>query len=457
VQEDDRASFIQQVLVDDNRIWIQRDAPKVEDKFAVMAADRYDFMRGSVALHFADLARPISTGPNTRFLNSAEATTVLLFGDPHPENATVCRADRSDPEPIPPLTLEFFDLDATAYGPWTLDLRRLALGMVILTEDLPGCDRECQDEAIRQVADGYAAGLEPGAPVGATPSEIADLSGWSKWVEDLFKESLEEGQEQKRVNDYAPIGDDGARAFALGEETRLVALTEDETRVLEALLGRLELPPDFRRLAVARRLGSGVSSLVATRFVVLWDRGRAGSEDDALLQIREVIDPPVFPGRPIRSLGTFSTNHARVVGAARQLWSRPDADPRHVGTEVDGISWKTISWTSFFQDVNHNKIAEAWYEDELDAGDLAELAEDLGRVLAASHARTRTIDGLPARGVIANDLEAGGGVDALEAELLEMAHYDSDQLMSDHVVFVDLLDAWGPLLGAEQLVDGVVP
>ena len=36
---DERAAFVQEVLVNDNRIWLYRDAPKVADKFEKMADD----------------------------------------------------------------------------------------------------------------------------------------------------------------------------------------------------------------------------------------------------------------------------------------------------------------------------------------------------------------------------------------------------------------------------------
>ena len=229
VGDDARAAFVQDVLVDDNRIWLYRDAAGVADKFEVMASDRYDFMRGSAALHFAELARPTYSGPVTRFLNLPEATEVLLFGDPHPENATVCRAAASPTEPVPPLTVEFVDLDAAGYGPWTLDLRRLALGMSVLLAELPGCDLDCRQAAMRALARGYAVGLESGGPVGVAVADAGSADGWGAWFRELFEESLAEGAAQATVNKYAPANPDGARSMWLGDESGLVTLTIDRS------------------------------------------------------------------------------------------------------------------------------------------------------------------------------------------------------------------------------------
>lgn len=458
VEDDARAAFIQDVLVDDNRLWLVRDAPKVADKFVTMADDPYDFMRGSAALHFADLARPVSGRATTRFLNYPAATTVLIFGDPHPENATVCRPDPTEAEPDPPLSVEFVDLDAAGYGPWTLDLRRAALGLAVMHSELPDCAADCWEDTVRALARGYVSGLEPSAVVSVPRAKAEDTEAWGEFFVDLFEEAIEEGEEQKKTDKYAPLDEAGIdRAFVLGEETRLYALTPDEQRILATLVERMPLPTDFRLLAATRRLGSGVSSTPALRYVLLYDLGDDGPADDALMQMREVIDPPVFPGRPVAGLGAFADNHSRVERTAAQLWSRPDADPLHKGALVDGLSWKAVSWTSWFQDVDHTKVAEDWVDDKLALEDLLRLSEDLGRVLAASHARAPTRDGMTGRSVILDDLDGGGGALVLEDELVAHARTDLDQLHVDHDLFVRLLDSEGPLLGAERLADGVVP
>lgn len=457
VDDQHRAAFVQQVLVDDNRVWLYRNAPGVADKFAVMSADRYNFMRGAAALHFADLARPVDRGAATAFLNAPQATSVLIFGDPHPENATVCRPDPTAADPEPSLSIEYVDLDAAGYGPWTLDLRRAALGHATMLADLPGCDSVCVDDAVLAMVSGYMSGLAPDAVVSVAAKGDGAGSDFGAWLTDLFDEAVEEGEAQKKTHKYAPVGEDGTRALLLGPDTGLEALTADEARVLDLIVRELPLPEGFRLLDAARRFGSGVSSQAAMRFVVVWDRGDDGPEDDALLQVREVIDPPAFPGRPYQNAGVFEDNHSRVVSTSAQLWSRPDADPRHVGGLVDGLSWKGVSWTSYFQDVEHGKVLEAWAEDDIDAVDLAELGFDLGRVLAASHARTRTIDGLDARTVIEDDIAAGGGESVLRDEVLDHVHSDLTRLHSDFELFGELLQTEGPLLGADRLLDGVEP
>jgi uncharacterized protein (DUF2252 family) len=442
-----RAAFVQDVLVEDNRIWLTRDPALVARKFEAMAADPYDFMRGTVALHFADLARPRPGRTPTRFLGSAEATATLIVGDPHPENATLCH-----PEPgqggAP--TLEFVDLDAAGYGPWTIDVRRAALGLQVLGTSVEGCGPACRDASVAAMAGAYAAHIEDPALAPPLPGLI---------VEDLIERAAERGPTGRRIERLVREGDDGARRFLHTEDTRLQPLSPEESALLDAALEDwratgLQGGP-MRVLDRARRLGSGISSQPALRFAVLWDGGEDGPEDDRLLQIREVVDAPVPPGRALAQVGVFDDNAERVEYAARVLWSRPDADPLAAGLRARGYDLKSVSWMDWLQPIDHDKIAEEWAAGDYGPADLVALGATLGHVLAASHARGDTASGAPAGPVIRADLERGGGAPALRAEVLAHAREDRDRLLADHGLFVELLQTEGPLLGASDLVEDV--
>jgi hypothetical protein len=434
-----RAVFLREVLLRDNRVWLSRPegAQLVADKFAKMASDPYFFMRGTAALHFADLARPDASRPPTSFLTTPDSTAVLLFGDPHPENATVCHGPDGRP------TVEFVDLDASGFGPWTLDLRRAALGLGVLAEGLPGCEEPCREAATSALVAGYLDGLDGRAPaLGVVFEELVD-------------DAHDEGSIQQKTLRYAPIRADGSRALLLGEDTALAPLNQAEDDVLQAILDDLEPRAGIRVLDAARRYGSGVTSLPALRFVLLYDRGDESPADDGMLQVREVVDPPAFPGRAIPRTAAFEGNSERVVVAARRLWSRPDADPFAFGVETGAMDFKSLSWTSWFQDVDHLKVGVAWAEGELSAVDIAELGEDLGRTLGGAHARAGTASGGDAGAVIRADLEAGGGEVELAAEVLRDARIDRSTLASDHALFLQLLADHGPVLGFDTLSDGL--
>jgi uncharacterized protein (DUF2252 family) len=83
------------------------------DKYAKMAADRYDFYRGSAPLFYADVAT-LGDRVATSFVDDPETAAIVLFGDPHPENLGTSSAGGVTPAA---LGLEVTDLDASRYGP----------------------------------------------------------------------------------------------------------------------------------------------------------------------------------------------------------------------------------------------------------------------------------------------------------------------------------------------------
>ena len=70
---------------------------------------------------------------------------------------------------------------------------------------------------------------------------------------------------------------------------------------------------------VARRYGMGVASLPAVRYALLFDLGDDSPDDDAMLFLREVVDPPAPPGRLPSVPLLFDSNAARAEQAAPLL------------------------------------------------------------------------------------------------------------------------------------------
>src|SRR5574338_969719 len=79
-------------------------------------------------------------------------------------------------------------------------------------------------------------------------------------------------------------------------------------------------------IGVARRLGAGVSSYPLLRWYVLLEGETAASDDDVMLELKEVRDPPPLPGlrRPIDA--PYPRNGERVVMLARELQGLVDDD-----------------------------------------------------------------------------------------------------------------------------------
>ena len=452
-----RREWMRTLIVDENLVWTGRDPDLLAAKYATMAADPYDFYRGTVGFWWADQARPVSRRSRTTFLTTPAASQVLVLGDGHIENWATClpglEPDPNELDPAAALTLEPIDLDAATFGPWLLDVRRALVGIAYVV-DLIGCDDACVDATAAAFAGAYATEIvaqEAGeAPFDAATEDATD----GYWVEDLRDGRRDDGMEGEALADRTEVVD-GVRRFALDEALDsggdgVLAVTDAERALVDAVLRRwTRAPAGFRALGAARRFGQGVSSQPALRFYVLWDRGDDGLDDDRLLQVREVIDPPTAPGTPLSPVGLWDSNAARIEGVAWALWSRPDADALMSGVDLDGQTFKITTVTGWSDTFDHTDFVGPWRTGEADEDDLARFAARLGRLHAAAHARGLTADGSSALPVIAADLD--GDVEGFVEELVRDARPDVARLVADAALFADALRFYGPLLGVEQI------
>jgi len=448
-------AWLRDTLARDNEVWLGRDTELLAGKYRKMAADPFDFVRGTSALFYADLARPEVERSSTTFLSDPDAASVLLAGDPHPENVgTTLPGEEPDggvATEAEDVRLEVQDLDGSSFGPWLLDVRRGALGLAVLADHLDGCGSACSDATISAFATAYATRMDTD-PAGAGVVSCSDDRG--AVVDALCATTLGDGPGMK-VLDAVTTGEGRGRHFVLDPRPDdagkgVLALTATEDAQLDRLLAAwTRRPEDFRELDRARRYGVGVASFPAIRYVVIWDHGDAGPGDDHLLSVREVIDPPSPPARGPTVPVLFDSNAARIEEVAWMLWSRPDVDARMAGLADGATTFKVTTWSSWVAGFDHDDIADAWAAGDVDEAALAGFAATVGDILAASHARGLTAEGAPAGAVIAADL--AGRTDALVAELLDDAATDLERSTADHTLFEDALDAYGPLLGAETL------
>ena len=463
-----RAAWIQEQLTADNAYWLTRSHARVEDKYATMAADPYDWMRGSNALFLADQLRPDPARPRTRFLTVPDAASILTIGDPHLENlGTSLPGDEPDPHEATslaataPLPLEWVDLDAAAFGPWTFDTRRAALSLALVADGADGC-AACAEDVVSAFAYGYAGEIEAlDAGEAGWPADGEDIGGGAI-VASLRETARADGLATAELDSFSVVEADaagiGRRRLALdtavdGQGDGVLPFGPSDAARLERVLAGWTVgrPADLRVLDAARQYGKGVASLPATRFVVLWDRGGSDLDDDRLLNVREVVDPPsidgIYPG-----LGSvYASNAERIAAVTATFRTRPDADVR-AGAVADGAAaFKTTSLSGWFTTFDHGDIARAVVLKLATPEDLAAFGETMGRALASAHARGTTLDGGSSLEVVAADLAAGGGPDAFAAERVRDATSDLATLRVDLPLFQSLLDQYGPLLGAEIL------
>lgn len=460
-----RRAWLVEQLTRENEVFLGRDPALLASKYAAMAAHPFDWMRGSHGLWLQDQLRPAGERVPTAFADDPIADPLLLVGDPHPENLGTFLPGPGPgptvgdpPDASAALRLEFNDLDGAAFGPWILDLRRAAFGLALLLHGLAETDDPAlRDAAVDALASAWLEGVQGEPPV-YTLGE--DALGAGLLIGDLLDEADEEGRERKRLDKYSQVGEDGRRRLrldpALDEDgAGLLALTVEEEAQVARLLGAPLAEGGLRLLDAARRYGVGVASRPAVRYLLLVDQGQESDDDDDLLNLREVLDPPLPAGLQGTVPALFDDAPSRVEEAPRRGWSVSDADAALRGLADGAQTFKLTSASSFFQGIERAKIEEAWAEGEADRDDLLGLARVLGHTLAGAHTRAPTAAGQPSAPGLRAQLE--GREEALRDELLRSAEADLARALLDRELLAEALALYGPLLGAERQSAGVGP
>ena len=140
-----REQLIVDVLAAENHAWAQRDPELMAMKLRKMQRGPFEWLRGTEGVYWRDVYDPGAMRQATEFGDEA-SSRVLLLGDPHPENIGTFRAADGT------VLVDWNDFDAAGYGPFEVDLRRLATGVVIAA-----ADDALADELVRLIAAGYVA------------------------------------------------------------------------------------------------------------------------------------------------------------------------------------------------------------------------------------------------------------------------------------------------------------
>lgn len=473
-----RSQWLHQTLILDTQVFLEREPEQAAGKLAKMGEKIYPFFRGTAAQYARDVMQPGSPGYWPSAYETAETSDVALVGDPHPENlGTFARA--ADGE----ISVEFNDFDAATFGPYGFDLRRLALGYWIATEQIrrQQAELEVTDPSrmlgeehrlatARVVVRGYA---EEIAGVAANPRQgapmLADAAG--AVLAELVERAADDGVAREELADYTRMDDDDQRGMFLGDvearrllvygehaqrvyEDTLVPLDERQAAHLRALLDgwAASLEGDtaragatWRLQASARRLGAGVASYPVLRYYALLEGPTDSLDDDVLLEVKQVLDAVPMPGLPRFPGQPFYTNAERVAQMQRRLQSTPDADP-WLGWVSLGADGYRVRWrTGYQRTLRVDRVGEALAAGEHTIDDFLALAETSGRLLARRHGIAPKLDGRPGAPAIARAID--GDDEGLVEEVAGFVEAYAPQVLADHRAFVELLETHGMDLG----------
>lgn len=452
---DARALWLRETLLTDNRDLMEREPELTQGKLHKMASTPFNYFRGTAAIYMRDT---LANGPyNTpSALLNAPSMLVALVGDPHPENlGTYLDAQNQ-------MVLDINDLDGATYGPYLLDVRRLALGFWIL--GVMALDEDLGVRLARVCAQGYQAQLKGKEPIGQSygPGQ-GQLLAIPIFAE-LIRRAERDGAAREELDEYTRLDERGERVIKLGVVEpssdpalygdELVEATEAERRLVLTSMEqyRQSLAQDIKPEAlnvkgIGRRLGAGVSSYPVKRLYVLVEGPTQAQDDDVLLEYKEILDVPALPGLTVYPVRQAMSNAERVVTMQRQLQYNDELDVWLGYVDQPPMSLRVRSRTKHQKGADVARILEEFNAGDVTKADLRMFAFDAGRILAAAHGRAKTISGEPGQQVILAALAQGADDEALEAEIAAFVERYGPVTLQDYERLRALLATYGPTLG----------
>ncbi len=423
----EREQRVIDALADDNYVWSLREPALVAKKLVKMQRGPYEWLRGTASLYWRDLTE-LGDRSATAFGDDA-SSRVLLVGDPHPENVGTFRAADGT------MLVDWNDLDAAGYGPFTADVRRLVVGLIVAAETT---DETFVTELATRALRGYLAQLAaPKMAIGVGMHPLLD--------KELMK-ARGRGDLRFAVDELAPITD-GVRYVAFGDlepvaddgvyEDTVVPVGAEAAAWIDSAVAQWAARRGETATVKlrARRLGAGVASYAALRYNVVLEGPTTELDDDQVIELKEERDGLVLHGVPQLAVGEWSSPAVRVVDAQQRLQSRRDADPRLGASDLGGLSLKVRDREAYQRGIDHLDLAALAAGSASKRMQLADLAELLGRLLASAHGNTQTRDGELGSAVILPVV--AGREDAFVTELVASARAEAAQVIADHAALKD--------------------
>lgn len=461
--EDQRAGWLRDRVIEDNRDLFERYPELSEGKMLKMALNPYNYFRGTATIYLRDAMQPGPHNIPTSY-GTADASLVHLVGDPHPENIGSYRAGNNR------MTIDFNDFDAATHGPYHLDVRRLALGFYVVGEMAADWMSEEERRAMLEaVAGGYVDEIERiaagEAPTDFTYTRGAGVREAGEVLGDLIRRAERDGDSREELDEYTVI-QDGTRVMFYGtiegpeaegvfgdtllepddtQRERVIALLADYPDTLVETNSLRDNPAAFTIKGISRRLGAGVSSYPVQRYYVLIEGATGDIDDDVLLEVKEILDAPHFENLTAFGLRAHPSNGARVSAAQRALQHYVDNDPMLGWGSVGLFSVRVRDRVKYQKGADHARIIEHLKEGGLSADDVVEFAGQAGVLLARTHASAETLRGLAGAPTISAAL--GGDREGFVDETLGFIEQYGPVTLDDYDRFRAALAIHGPYLG----------
>jgi uncharacterized protein (DUF2252 family) len=420
---DDRQQEIIDCLVEAFSELIEINPRAFRRKFRKMAAEPFDFYRGSAPLFYHDVDRIDDPYADER------TSRVWIQGDLHAENY----GTYMDAEGV--LVFDVNDFDEAYLGHFTWDVARMAASLALL-----GFSKAFPDHKIGEMIDTYArAYLDQVRNFASTERDEEwrlTLDNTDGAVHDI----LVGAREGTRVGllDRLTVIEDGERRFKETAGERRLEFGE-QARVMNAFESYLgTIPEQKRQESISYRVkdavtltGVGIGSAGLPVYSLLVEGRTQALENDVILSIKRANTPAVSRVvRDERIASYFDHQGHRTALSQRALQAH--SDPWLGWCELDGYGQVVQELSPYANDIDWDGVTEP---DEMLA-----LLGGLGRATAKVHCVS---DASSDQTLVAFETESaildaiGGDDDGFVEHLCKFGAAYGDRTREDHRLFVD--------------------
>ena len=365
---DDREQEIVDCLVEAFSELIEINPRAFRRKFRKMAAEPFDFYRGSAPLFYHDVDRlddPYADDHTSR---------IWIQGDLHAENY----GTYMDAEGV--LVFDVNDFDEAYLGHFTWDLQRMAASLALL-----GFKKAFPDKTIRQMIDTYAHAYLDQVRYFARGERDEEFRLTLNNTDGELRDILLGARSGTRIDllDSLTVIEDGERRFKESAGERRLDFQE-QVRVMNAYEAYLEtIPERNRQQSVSYRVkdvvtltGVGVGSAGLPIQSLLVEGRTEALENDVILSMKRALVPA--PSRVVhdeRIESYFDHQGHRTALSQRALQAH--ADPWLGWCELDGHGQVVQELSPYAHDVEWDGVTEP--------DEVLPLLQGLGRATAKAH------------------------------------------------------------------------
>jgi uncharacterized protein (DUF2252 family) len=420
---DERQREIVEVLADAFSDLIQINPRAFRRKFRKMAAEPFDFYRGSAPLFYHDVDRIDDPYADER------TSRVWIQGDLHAENY----GTYMDSEGL--LVFDVNDFDEAYVGHFTWDLQRMAASLALL-----GFSKAFPDRKIREMVETYARAYLDQVRNFASTERDEEFRLTLENSEGAIYDILVGARSGTRVGllDRLTLIEEGERRFRDSAGERRLDFNE-QVRVMNAFESYLEtIPEQKRQESISYRVkdamtltGVGIGSAGQTVYSLLVEGRTQALENDVILSIKRANVPA--PSRVVRDeriRGYFQHQGHRTALSQRALQAH--SDPWLGWCELDGHGQVVQELSPYANDVEWDRVTEP---DEMLA-----LLGGLGRATAKVHcvsdaSSDQTLVDFETESAILDAI--GDGDDDFVEHLCKFGASYGERTREDHRLFVD--------------------